>query len=267
MDSFIISFLSKDGALQSLYDEFGYLPIDQITVREWTRFINACRHKNPKMNFENHWKHMNYVMSYAQKCKLLKDIWLVENPSPSNQIGRVITAAEKEALFRVATPILKDQMLFAATMGMRLREHLQLSWDTSYCCHVDLSARTVTVCAQHSKTHKGRTIPLSSEVFEMLERRSKFEYWHKGYLKRKVQPSQWVFQVRWITRSLSLTIVQHGRVQRKKPISRVDCAIMIGAILASEAEESTNGEGEYCHHLRLCRFINPNVSEKLFASK
>lgn len=176
-----------------LTDEFGHLYMDQITVREWKKFVASFMHKNPGGNLENHWKHMNYVMNYARKCKLLTEDWDVENPSPTKLIGRVITEQEKEALFAAATPILRDQMLFASTMGMRLREHLMLSWDTSYCCHVNLETKVVTICANHSKTHKGRSMAMSPQVYEMLKRRSTFEYWHRGYKKRMMAECAWVF--------------------------------------------------------------------------
>lgn len=175
-----------------LVEEFGYFYIDQITPREWEKFVTACQHRSPDMNLENHWKHMNYVMFYARKCKFVSD-WEIKNPSPSQQIGRVITSEEKKAIFSAATPTLRDQMLFASTKGMRLREHLQLSWDTSYCCHVNMEARTVIVCSNHSKTLKARTMKMSEDVLQMLSHRSKFEYWHRGYLKRQVPVSPWVF--------------------------------------------------------------------------
>jgi integrase len=98
--------------------------------------------------------------------------------------ARVLTPKEKAALILCAGRTLRDQLLFAMTMGMRLREHIRLSWS-----QIDFENRTLTLKPEHTKTKKGRTIYLSPQVEEMLLRR-------KRLVARRFSNSPYVFPSR-----------------------------------------------------------------------
>jgi len=168
-----------------LIDEFGLMYLDQINDGTWLRFVSDYQREKPKQILENHWKHMGYVMSYAHKCGFYPRAWSVENPDPKKKAGRVLSEAERSALFDVALPNLRDQLLFAMTMGMRLREILKLSWD-----RVDLEEQTITLRPEDTKTKKGRVIKMSPQVYEMLKRRK------AGYYRHREANTTWVFPAR-----------------------------------------------------------------------
>lgn len=156
-----------------LWGEFGEIPFNPNDedpsarfVSQWKRFVALYQRENPGKKLYNHWKHLSLVMTHAHDIGLLKRPWKVENPDPKTKSGVVLTEDQKTALLEHALPILKDQLLFAMTMGMRLREHLKLSWE-----RVDLKAQTVALRPEDTKTKKGRTVRMSPQVFDMLTRR------------------------------------------------------------------------------------------------
>jgi integrase len=152
--------------LPKIADEFGHLTPDRMTVGVWESFCTRYHTENPKKLLINHWSFLGMVMEYAFNNGLSPRKWKVENPDPKRKAGRALTDAEIQSIFEAASQDLKDQMLFAVTMGMRKREHLHLSWD-----QVDLSERTVTVLESGNKNKKQRTIRMSPQVHEMLRRR------------------------------------------------------------------------------------------------
>lgn len=156
-----------------LRDEFGeipFIPTDEDPsarfVAAWKKFVALYQRENPGKKLFNHWKHLSLIMTHAHDTGLIKRPWKVENPDPKTKAGIVLTEAQKTALLEHGTPALRDQLLFAMTMGMRLREHLKLSWD-----RVDLKAQTVTLRPEDTKTKKGRIVRMSPQVLTMLERR------------------------------------------------------------------------------------------------
>jgi integrase len=77
---------------------------------------------------------------------------------------RVLSEAEEERLLFAATPHLRPLIRFALQTGLRRDELLTLTWTD-----VDLQRKTVTIAGQRSKTHRSRTIPLSSTALAILE--------------------------------------------------------------------------------------------------
>jgi integrase len=159
---------------------FGHLIFNPDDEDDWTKFLSAWkrfvaeRQKNhPGMTIINFWKHHSLVMTHAFHTGMLKRPWDVENPDPKKKVGRVLTEAEKAAIMSVALPNLRDQLLFAMTMGMRLREHLYLTWD-----RVDFENRTIILREENVKTGKARTIKMSPQVHEMLLRRKEGYHSH-----------------------------------------------------------------------------------------
>lgn len=160
--------------------EFGHLVFNPDDEDDWTKFLGAWKRfvavrqkDHPEKTLVNFWKHHSLVMTHAFETGLLKRPWNVENPDPKRETGRIVTDEEKEKLLAVAFPNLRDQLLFAMTMGMRLREHLLLSWD-----RVDLEQQTITLRPEDTKTKKGRVIQMSPQVYEMLKTRKEGYYSH-----------------------------------------------------------------------------------------
>lgn len=152
-----------------LKESFGHLYVDQVTEGLWKNYEAGFRAQFPGMHFFSFHKHMSLVMNHAHKLGLLDRPWRMKMMTEDYaKPARVITADEKDRLMAVAPKDLKDQLLFAMTMGMRLREHLLLSWE-----QIDFDANTLRLEPKHTKTKKGRTIKLSPQVREMLERRFK----------------------------------------------------------------------------------------------
>jgi integrase len=165
-----------------LIEEFGLLYLDQLTEGVWLRFVAQFQRDKPSQVLENHWKYMGIVMNYAHKCGLAPKPWSAENPDPKRKAGRVLSEDEKTALLAVARPNLRDQLVMAMTMGMRLREHLKLSWD-----RVDFEAKTITLRPEDTKTKKGRVMKMSPQVYTMLVARK------AGYYRHRKNSSPWVF--------------------------------------------------------------------------
>lgn len=175
-----------------LDNEFGHLYVDQINQETtWGGFVARTQRDNQNKPLYNLWKHMSLAMNYAFKCGYVNKFWKVENPDPEFREQRLLTAAEVASIYGAAKQNLKDQMLFATTMGMRKREHLKLSWKSDHCCHVDMNEKTVSVCAAHNKNGKARTIPMSRQVFAMLLRRKEGYYRHG-----RSKSDMWVFPSR-----------------------------------------------------------------------
>lgn len=156
-----------------LQEEFGHVPFNPSDedpsarfVEAWRKFVATYQRENPKKKLYNHWKHLSMVMNYVHEIGLLKRPWKVKNPDPKTKAGVVLTEDQKTALLENATPALRDQLLMAMTMGMRLREHLKLSWE-----RVDLKNQTVTLRPEDTKTKKGRVVRMSPQVLDMLKRR------------------------------------------------------------------------------------------------
>lgn len=163
-----------------LKEEFGNLIFNPEDENDWTKFNSAWmkfvakrQTSDPGKTLYNFWKHQSLVMTHAFETGLLKRPWEVENPDPQKETGRVLTDDEKTALLDVARPNLRDQLLFAMTMGMRLREHLYLTWD-----RVDFSNKTIILRPEDTKTKKGRTIRMSPQVHQMLLARKEGYYRH-----------------------------------------------------------------------------------------
>jgi integrase len=158
----------------------GHLYLDQINEGLWNSIEAKFRIETPAKHFFNLHKHMSTVMTLAARKGLLDRPWKAKMlRKDTTKQARVLTQDEIKRIYENATPTLKDEMLFASTMGMRLREHLKLSWS-----QVDLENGTLTLTPEHTKTKKGRVIDLSPQVLEMLKRR------------KSESESKWVFPAR-----------------------------------------------------------------------
>ncbi len=150
-----------------LIEEFGKFEIRELKPFHWEAFVRRYRQSNPGKTMYSHWKHMAMVMNYAIENSYRADSWGVKNPDPKKKEGRKLSEAEKTALIQAAKGDLRDQLIVAMSMGLRLRELLHLTWD-----RVDLVARTVTLRDCDVKTHKGRIMRMSPQAFEMFTRRA-----------------------------------------------------------------------------------------------
>lgn len=179
--------------------EFGHLFVDQITVTgPWDGFVAKYRQANPEKKLFSIWKHMRMAMRHALKAKYIADDFDAPNPDPETYDERVPTKEEVWNVYNKGVPNLRDQMLLGATMGMRKMEQFRQSFRIEDCCHVDMTAKTITVCEAHSKTHRKRVMAMSPQVYEMLARRqSGLFIAADGYAKRrKTVSSRWVFPTR-----------------------------------------------------------------------
>lgn len=163
-----------------IVEDFGHFRVDQVEDA-WSRFVADYQARFPGKKLYNHWKHLALVMNRAYKMGGIDKPWTVRCPDVRTKAGRVLTEEEKTAILRVALPQLRDQLMFAMTMGMRLREHLKLEWD-----RVNLEKETITLRAEDTKTGKPRTVRMSPQVLEVLQRRH----------KRKHPTSPFVFPAR-----------------------------------------------------------------------
>jgi integrase len=160
--------------------EFGHLRLDEVP-NAWRRYVSEFQTVTPQKTLYNLWKHMALVWNRAYKFGYVDKPWTERNPDPKKTTGRVLTEQEKAALLDAALPQLRDQLVFAMTMGMRLREHLKLTWD-----RVDLSKQTITLRAEDTKTRKPRVMKMSPQVYKVLMNR---------WAKRK-PGAQYVFPAR-----------------------------------------------------------------------
>ncbi len=83
-----------------------------------------------------------------------------------NQVERWLTHEEEQGLLTVSPLWLREIIIFAVNTGMRQSEILNLSWEK-----VDLFRRTLTILEQKNKGKD--TLPLNSQVLEVLKARSK----------------------------------------------------------------------------------------------
>lgn len=156
-----------------LKEEFGQFYWDQWTDGMWLSFAARFQAEKPGKTLYNYWKHMSMLVNHAHKYGLVMKKWDLKNPDPIKKVGRVLSEKEKSALFDSALPSLRDQMLFAMTMGMRFREHLKLTWN-----RVNFDDRTVILRAEDTKTKKARTMRMSPQVYAMLLNRKTGYYRH-----------------------------------------------------------------------------------------
>lgn len=154
--------------LGQLLKEFGHMYIDQINAGLWKNFETKFRLANPEKHFFNLHKHMSLVMNHAYRLGLLSRPWEQATPKDKIKPARVLTDEEKGDLLFFASERLKHQLTFAMTMGMRLREHLLLSWE-----QCDMKAKTIRLDPEHTKTKKGRVINMSAQVYGLLRKLKK----------------------------------------------------------------------------------------------
>ena len=93
----------------------------------------------------------------------------------AKQAGSVVEDGRERASFPGCTPWLKDMILFALNMGMRMGEIRELTWEG-----VDLFRKTVTVF--QSKNGERRTIPINSVVLDVLKRKAKVRSIKSNYV-------------------------------------------------------------------------------------
>lgn len=151
---------------KKLKEEFGNIKMRDFHVRRWDQYVALFQKENPGKTLYNHWKYMSQILRYCHRMGYIETLPKLENPDPEKRVERVFTEEEKIRLLDVAPPTLRDQLLMAMTMGMRLREHLKLSWD-----RVDLKNKTIQLRAIDTKTKRPRTIGMSPQVYAMLLRR------------------------------------------------------------------------------------------------
>jgi len=94
--------------------------------------------------------------------------WCRENPMHRvsmervrNEVDRWLTADEEDRLMAASSPWLREFLVFALNTGMRQGEILNLQWPD-----VDFTRSTLVV--MQSKNGTRRTIPLNSNVYELL---------------------------------------------------------------------------------------------------
>lgn len=97
--------------------------------------------------------------------------WTRDNPvcrvsmeREQNTRDRWLTEDDEQRLLRVATPWVRELVIFAINTGMRRGEILALTW-----AGVDFARRTVTIF--RSKNGERRTIPMNQTVLDLLSQK------------------------------------------------------------------------------------------------
>lgn len=144
-----------------------YLP-DEITPQLWERYIVKKREENQKRKFFNDWKWFNMFVLFMRDHGYIEKRPKLRNPDPKkSEAGKVYSSEEISMLLERANQDLKLQILMAYTMGMRVGEILNLTWD-----RIDLKKKTIHLRAEDTKIRKARTFGISEQVFGLLfERR------------------------------------------------------------------------------------------------
>lgn len=204
--------------------EFGHLPLATLNKGHWDRYVALYQKEKPGKTLYNQWKHMSTVMSHAFDCGYIKKPWKVENPDPKKKAGRVLTRAEKAGILAEAGPDLLDQLIIAMTMGMRLREHLKLSWE-----RVDFARRVLVLRPEDTKTKTGRVLKLSPQVENLLRARRKADptgLWVFPAPRDRGQPVH-SNKKAWATAKASAGIAGRCRYHDLRHTFATECAVLV----------------------------------------
>lgn len=155
---------SIENSGKHLMEFFGnYLP-SEITPDLWEKFVTKKRVKEPKRKFFNDWKWFNMFMISLTSNGLVTIRPKLRNPDPKRSSpGRVYSEDEVKALLLCAGGELKLQILMGYTMGMRIGEILNLTWE-----RIDMVKKTITLRAEDTKIRRGRKFGISKVVHDFL---------------------------------------------------------------------------------------------------
>ena len=139
---------------------FGKLKVENLHLSNITAYINKRKDKeiaNSTINKELALLRRSFSLADLKFPKITK---LTEN----NTRTTFLTEEQYHALVRCAPEHLKPVIVFAYQTGMRRGEILSLKWS-----QVDWKQREITLPPLTTKNKQGRTIPLTSALYRILE--------------------------------------------------------------------------------------------------
>ncbi len=157
---------SWKGMLKTIRVTFGGKRIGDITVADAQRFYNNTLARTSASTAN---RYLTLLSSLFNKARDWKDFH-GENPCSSvtqqpeaDHKTRNLSDDEISSLYRVAHPRLLPFVTAAILTGMRKGELLKLDWS-----NVSLERRTVFLLGHQTKSGKGRTLPITPRLQEVL---------------------------------------------------------------------------------------------------
>lgn len=127
--------------------------------------------KKGRLNFANHRKILSRFLRWARDEKLIKfapELTIPKQYKKESRQRAVLTVDELESILSNADGDLFLYIAMYLFMGMRRGEIIKLEWS-----RVDLKNAVITLEGQHTKTNKGREVPINSVVLDLLKARFK----------------------------------------------------------------------------------------------
>lgn len=136
----------------------------EISSEYWEKYISVKRKNSPDRRFFNDWKWFGMFLGYLRENRYIDRKPKLRNPDPKRtESGKVYSTDEVSRLLSNSNADLRLHILMGYTMGMRIGEILNLTWD-----RVDMVKQVVHLRAQDTKIRRARSFKLSKEVFELL---------------------------------------------------------------------------------------------------
>jgi integrase len=148
---------------------FGHLRIDQVAEDEWEQYYSSELATNPDQKLFNRRKILIEIMRKAQRDGFIKRLPEFKNPDPETDAGQYL---KDELVERILVRASDSTELLGYIMwkqGARPGEVLQYRWDMIR--WDEGNHGSIHIPAVITKTRRSRTIPLQSEVAEMLRDR------------------------------------------------------------------------------------------------
>lgn len=147
-----------------LMEFFGNFLPDEIGAENWEKYISIKRKNTPDRKFFNDWKWFNMFLLYLTDHAHISRRPKIRNPDPKDmKSGKVFDEDQVQKLLINADSSLKLQILMGVTMGMRIGEILNMTWD-----RIDLKKATISLRAQDTKIRRARAFRISKQVLEIL---------------------------------------------------------------------------------------------------
>lgn len=141
---------------------------DEITESWWegTYIPQKRAETTAGRKFFNDRKWLSMFLHTLHREGVIAKVPRLIDPDPARAKGRAYTDDEIAKLLKHAGPDLRLQILMAVTMGMRLGEIMDLTWD-----RIDLERNTIHLRAEDTKIRKARTFGISDPVRALLLQR------------------------------------------------------------------------------------------------
>lgn len=148
-----------------LIENFGAMPIGQITENAWVEYVQREMDRKPRKFFDDR-KYMRMILLYAARKKLITDRPQLPIPDIDEPAGREISTAELQRLEEAAGPELRFQIRVGWKMGLRLREMMRLRWD-----QFNWEEGTIVFSAGKTKTRRSREVAIPPDLLRVFEAR------------------------------------------------------------------------------------------------